>query len=278
MEEAVKTKKKSIFKILAIIAAVFVLLFVIVAALIIMNLGSLIRKGVEIQGPLIAGVPVKLAGVDISILGASVEIKGLQVGNPEGFSAPEALSLSKVFIDVETSSVLSDKIVIERILIEDPSVTYEQTLSTNNFSKIQSNVNRYAEKFQSKPSVSPEKKTDGSSSSSEPAKEKKFLVKVLDIKGGSVNFSAKILGGKSLSFPLVDVHAENIGYDKDGVSATELSVIIFDSLTKSVLKAVSEGMSGTKGLLNKAADGATDSVDGVKKKSSELIDSVKKLF
>jgi hypothetical protein len=95
---------------------------------------------VETVGPQITKVDVKLAGVNLSLLSGSGSIKGLVVGNPPGYKSPHAISVGSSSVSIKPSSVLSDKVVVRSIRIENPDINYEGDVMTDNLRKILDNV------------------------------------------------------------------------------------------------------------------------------------------
>jgi hypothetical protein len=87
-------------KILIRIALVVVLLGIAAVVAIGLSLNGAIKKGVETFGPQIAKVDVKLDGVKLSIFSGSGSIKGLVIGNPEGYKTPEAMSVGLASVAV----------------------------------------------------------------------------------------------------------------------------------------------------------------------------------
>jgi hypothetical protein len=65
-----------------------------------LSLNGAIKKGVETFGPQIAKVPVKLDGVSLSLFSGSGAIKGLVVGNPEGYKTDHAMSVGMASVSV----------------------------------------------------------------------------------------------------------------------------------------------------------------------------------
>ena len=72
-----------------------VLALVLVGAVVIFFLDSIVRSSVEKVGPIVTKVSVKLDSAKISLFGGSGELKGLVVGNPEGFKTPEAIKVGR---------------------------------------------------------------------------------------------------------------------------------------------------------------------------------------
>ncbi len=129
-------KKFLVRLIIGIVALVIIAIFVVG-----LFLGNIVKRGIETVGPKIAGVNIKLDHVGLSLLSGSANIKGLTVGNPEGFKTPEAISVGGVSVAVSPGSLLSDKIVVRSINVKAPEITFEGTLRGNNLSEILDNVN-----------------------------------------------------------------------------------------------------------------------------------------
>src|SRR5687768_17400167 len=118
------------------LSAAGVVLLIIALVTITLSLDRIIKAGVETVGPQIAKVEVKLAGVSHSLFSGRGEIKGLVVGNPEGFKTESAIKVGSVSMALRPSSIFSQKIVVDSINVAAPEVTLEGGLTGNNLSKI----------------------------------------------------------------------------------------------------------------------------------------------
>jgi uncharacterized protein involved in outer membrane biogenesis len=127
--------------------AVIVLIVLIIGGTIVADvfLDDIAKKGIETVGPEIAKVSVKLDGVHLSLLTGSAKIKGLVIGNPEGYKTPHAINVGSVAVGVNPLSVLSDKIVVRSVRVEALEITFEgNPFGKNNLKKIMDNVNDVA--------------------------------------------------------------------------------------------------------------------------------------
>jgi hypothetical protein len=117
---------------------------VVVVILAVLAIGLLldkaIKSGVETFGPKLTKVDIKLQSVSLSLLSGSGTIKGLVVGNPEGFKTPSAINVGEATLALKPSSLLSDKIIIKSIKVQGLEITFETDLKNNNLSKILANV------------------------------------------------------------------------------------------------------------------------------------------
>src|SRR5215813_13212167 len=123
----------------------FVLIAVVVLILLIVLgvhffLDGAIKRGVETIGPKLTKTDVKLDSVSLSLLSGSGKLKGLVVGNPEGFKTPSAIQVGNASLALQPRSILSDKVVIKSINIQAPEITFETDLKANNLSKIVANL------------------------------------------------------------------------------------------------------------------------------------------
>ena len=89
------------------------LLVLIVVAVIVVGLflGKIVKAGVNTVGPKLTQTTLTVDAVDVSLLTGSATVKNLVVGNPEGYKAPNAISVGLTAVSASPMSVLSDKIV-----------------------------------------------------------------------------------------------------------------------------------------------------------------------
>src|SRR5512133_2494882 len=124
-----------------IVAAVAVVAVVVIGLLVVsFSLDGLVKRGVETVGPRITKVDVKLDAVNLSPFSGSGKIKGLLVGNPEGYKTPSAIKVGSATLGVQPRSLFADKVIINTINVEAPEVTFETDLRGNNLSKILANL------------------------------------------------------------------------------------------------------------------------------------------
>lgn len=217
-----------------------VVLLVLVTVGVGLFIGPIIKTGVETLGPQITQVPIKLSGVDVSILSGSAAIKGLVVGNPEGYSTPEAIKLGRAEIKLDPLSVTSPKVVIRSIRVESPEITFDGGLRGNNISKIMDNVNSVAAKggAPAEKSGTPEK--GKSASESKPAP--KIQVDDFLISGAKVHVHLTGLTSKELTVTLPDIHLTDLGKGTDGITPTELVRVVLTQINVSTVKAVTQAV------------------------------------
>src|SRR5258708_5371275 len=213
-----------------LVRSFMVLLFLLIAAAIAVHffLDAAIKKGVETVGPELTKVTVRLDSASISLLSGAGSLKGLVVGNPEGFKTPSAISVGIASLAVKPGSLLSDKIIIESINVQAPEITFETDLRANNLKKILANVEASAGSDPKAPAADKDK-------AAKPAK--KLQVNDFAISGGKIRVSVTAMGGKAATVPLPTIHLQNLGSGPEGITPAELTGLVLQAIESSAAKA-----------------------------------------
>jgi uncharacterized protein involved in outer membrane biogenesis len=209
------------------IALLVLLILVVIAIGLFLDAG--VKRGVETIGPRLTKVPVKLDSVSLHLLSGSGKVKGLFVGNPEGYKTPAAIQVGAASLTLKPGSVLSDKVVIKSINVQAPEVTYETNLKESNLGKILANLEA-ATGGGSKPAAQPADTRPG----------KKLQVDDFVISGGKLHISLTILGGKSTTVPLADIHFTDLGQGPDGITGAELTKKALRAIDQQALQAATK--------------------------------------
>ena len=237
------------------IALVVILAVVLVIG--ISNLGPIIKTAVNKYGPAMTKTDLRINDVSISLFSGEAKLKDFYLGNPKGFKSPEAMSVNAIYVNVHEKSITRDPIIIDRVEVVGPNISYEKVRRTDNFQTILSNVKRSADTSKS------------SSSSKEPSKEstgKKLVIRDFIITDGKVNMDVDMQTGSSISASasLPKIHLKNVGEKSGGATAEEVFYIVFAELYN---KLVSPAVTAT---LNKELKGLTSriSIDDQETKKS----------
>jgi uncharacterized protein involved in outer membrane biogenesis len=220
-------RSKKILLSVVLVVVVLGLTSIIVAGL---HLGDIVKKGVETVGSSMTQVTIKLDEVHLSLLAGSASLKGLVVGNPQGYQTPQAISATTIAVGVNPLSVFSDKIVLRSIYLEAPEITFEGGLGGNNLSQIIANINATS-------------KNGGpvATNAAAPAQSsKKFEVDDLLITHAKVNVNLTDLGGKKMTLDLPPIHLTNLGKNPEGITATDLSRNALKAILSATVKAISD--------------------------------------
>lgn len=244
----------------------FVLLVVIAAAAIYFLGSSALNKGiqsgVETYGPRVTQTSVTLADVNLSILSGSGTLKGLNVGNPEGYKSENIFALGQIDLKVDTSSVFSDKIVIDHIIIKKPEISYEKKLTTSNLKKLLENIEAFTG-----PSTEPE----AASEEGDGAK-KQVVIRKLIIEDGTIYVGALGIGQ---TVPLPRIEMDDIG--EEGKQMTMVEVI--DLVLAKVLQSIGPAIANAGELGGAAIDALkTQGLEKVGQATDKAAEGIKGLF
>jgi hypothetical protein len=251
-------------KIILSIAVVGVVVVVGLVVWLTLSLGSLVKRGVETVGPQLTKTDMKLDSASVSVLSGSGSLKGFTLGNPEGYKTPSAIQCDEASVGVRPGSVLGDKIHVTHVKILGPEIIFEGSLGTkNNLGKIMENVEAATGGSGTQPGEQPKSEPAGSGAS------KKLQVDDFLISGAKVNVSMTMLGGKTLTVPIPDIHFTNLGSGPEGITSGELTRKVLSQVNLETLKAVEKAI----GDLGKQA---TEAVKDVTKTATDALQGVTK--
>lgn len=224
----------------------FVILIVAGAALVFIFGSSALNKGiktgVETFGPKMTQTPVTLEAVNISVFSGTGTLKGLNVGNPEGFKSENIFALGQIDIDIDKKSVLTDTIVINKIHIKQPEISYEKTLSKSNIKELQKSIEAFT----------------GAGSDDAPAEDsadegagKQLVISKLIIEDAKVYVG---LMGAGMEVPLPRIEMDDIGKDGNKKSISQ----VLDLVLTEVVKAIGPAIAGAGGMLKDGGQAILD--------------------
>jgi uncharacterized protein involved in outer membrane biogenesis len=202
------------------------LLLIVAVAVSVYYLGRIVKNRVETVGSSVAQVEVKLDSADVWLLAGRAQLKGLSVGNPPSWKTRIAVQVGDITIRVKSLSVLSDKPVIESIIVKSPEITIEGGLKNNNLAQIRKNVSAYNSADSSQTAAAP--------SASSPASAKKFQINELTITGARLHVMSLFSTGKNVTIPLPDIHLVSLGAGPSGITSPEVAQKALTALLDSI--------------------------------------------
>lgn len=226
-------------------------------------LNSGVKKGVETFGPQVTQTPVTLASVNISPFTGSGTLKGLNIGNPAGFKSENIFALGQIDVQVDTGTLLEDKIVIEQIIIKRPEISYEKTLTNSNVKELLKNIEAF---------TGPSDTTTGPDTGAK----KQVVIRKLIIEEGTIYVGA--LGiGQTVKLPRIEM--SDLGETGNKMTAAEVIEVVLSKVLSNIGPAIANA-----GELGKAATEALktqslERVDQAADKAGEAVkDGINKLF
>lgn len=223
------------------IVGIIVLVVVGIGAYVALNSGSLVKSALEEFGPQFLGVDVNVSEVNLELTQGSAQVKGLRLGNPEGYAGDDMMSLDETKVVLDTGAISETLVVMKQVLIDGATVNAIANGQRTNFQQLMDNLDSAAGSADS-----------GSSESSGP--EMKFIIDRFDFTNAKASLSSDLLGDLSLNIP--DIHLEDIGRKSNGATAAEIA--------QQILKPISAAISSE--AVNQGLD-----IDGVKANVTEKI-------
>ncbi|MAE66807.1 MAG: hypothetical protein CMJ18_21320 [Phycisphaeraceae bacterium] len=205
-----------------IVRLLLVLVVVVIAAVVVATvyIDQIARAAVEEGGTYALGVTTKLDSMDVGLTSGSIDLGGLNIDNPEGFTAPYFLSLGRGRLDVSLGSLTESTVVVPELSLGNLKMSLERRGDTSNYTTLMENLKRFESK---------EKQPGG----------KQYVIRRLLIEDIDVQVDIQMLGQDLKRVPLridkielVDVGSETEG----GVLLAELYDVIFKALLQGVLK------------------------------------------
>jgi hypothetical protein len=218
------------------------------------SVDALMASAIRSYGPDITGVSVKLSSLKIAPADGSVVLRGLMVGNPKGFTTDRALAVGEMSMVIDIASLTRDVVLIRKIAILSPEITYEYAAGGSNIDVIQRNVDRYVAEH-----LGANDKTGGKGPG------KKLIIENLAIRGCKINVSAAALNGKAMTLDMPAIQMHNIGTRSNGATTGEVVQQVMGAVTHNAKSAVSH--------LNLGG-----AVDKVKEGTGAVGDKIKGLF
>jgi hypothetical protein len=212
-----------------------------------------IKRAVELVGPRLTQVEVRLDRVDLSLISGRMELEGLFIGNPRGYQSESAIEIGSLVLVTRPRSLFSDKVVVKTLDLRAPLITFEGGLQENNLRQILDNVNaRIEEAGGSKNSDA--RDSDGPS--------RKLQVDELSVAGGKVQVRMKVLGSRAATIDLPEIRMSNLGTGPEGITTEELTDRLLRVILEKATVAAATAMAGSP----------EDLADGLKRAGQEAVD------
>jgi uncharacterized protein involved in outer membrane biogenesis len=254
---------------LAVVGGIIVVVIIVVLVLGISNLGPIIEKAVNTYGPKITKTDVRLGKVDLSIFSGEAELKEFSLGNPKRFSMPKAIDVGSIYVDLDESSLAGSVVIIDKIAVVRPEITYEKAQGTDNFRAILANV----------------KNTMGGGTTAETSAEKggpgkKLMIREFVLEGGKVHLATSFLAGERISTSLPDIYLKDIGNEQEGLSPAAalekvLSVVYAKIQSPAVMEQLNKGLeelqAGAKARANEELNAIQERAEDRVKTESEKV-------
>jgi uncharacterized protein involved in outer membrane biogenesis len=256
-----------ILKIFAILMAVGIALVIGVAFYASSKLDTYVKSTIEEYASQSLGSKVTVGEVNLSLRQTTATIANLVIANPPGFDGSHAFKASRIEIRLNPQESNLNSVVIEQVLLSQPSVHYLRTKETDNLSVLQKNAQEFTQSIKKEDAKDRLVKKEN--------KQPRILIKKLDIEGADLVYQDMRVLGASVSLKLNDIHITNIDTGKDGVSTQQAVGKIIDAIISAVKEAATKSIAD---YLNIATDTLRNVTDTAQQYGKEAITNIKKFF
>lgn len=228
VEQAAIVKKSGIGKKIAIVLFVLFALVVIGVVVLLSQVGSLVKVGVEKGGTYALGTNTTLEKADIGLFSGKVGLTKLNIANPQGFKGTEFFSMGNGQVEVTLPSLSKDVIEVPLIKFDAIRVNLEKKEGASNYNVILENL---------KKATGGDKPATDKPKPAEPAGDsKKFIVKSIQIRDVKVHVDLLGTGGAAdklaeVNIPIDEVLLSDVGTaENGGVDLQTLASVIVNAV------------------------------------------------
>lgn len=224
--------KKIILWLLAIAVALIVILLLAINPI----LSWSTKKGFNTLAPEITGTATQVGDVEFSVYQGKLEVEDIQVGNPAGFSAPNAFSLDDLVLKLKPSSLLSNMILIEEITLKEPVFVLERSGAKINLVELKKQIDANV-----KPAATTTTGTEPQIGQPATTQAKKAKKKLAVNKISVADAELQIINqGRVVTLKLADIEIDD--FAPQGISSEQLTQKLYETLLPKVLEAAERGV------------------------------------
>lgn len=249
-------------KLLKILAVLFLLGVIAVMAIGLFFLGPIVTKTVNKVGPQVTGTKVELDATTVSPLTGGATLKGLFVGNPEGWTGDKAFYLGEVRASLKPTSLLGDYVMVNEVYIDGPEFVYEKRLlGGSNIDALLKQIEENTGGGKAPPTTT---EPDG-----EVKKPMKFAIKSFELRNAKASL---ILGGRTLTVPLPPIVITDLGVAEGGITADQVAAKVLQRVLAQLGTAAAGALKDVGGAaLEGGKDGAKAAGEAAKGALNKLL-------
>lgn len=202
------------------------------------SLDGMVKTAIETYGSQATETTVLVDSVQIVLKDGSGAIRGLTVGNPQGFATPQAFSLGQVATQIDLKSLSEEVTVIEHIIVQAPEVFFElNEAGETNLGVLKQNLS------------SASSGTSASSSANrDSGAEPKYIIRKLLFTDGNIHARAVALN-QDYELKLPQIEMSNLG-GKNGATPKQIAEQVLKTLTdRSLAEVQKQGIDQYKAQL-----------------------------
>lgn len=193
----------------------------------VLNSGSLIKSAVETLGPEYLGVDVKLGSAEISLTEGTGELKGLVIGNPDGFDGPHAFSLGRIKLGLDPMAQSETLINLRTIEIDAADLAI---IAKGTNTNLQALMDSLSGDGGGEPAAASGEESAGFAP--------KIIIENFAFTNARTSLDSDIVGEKAVEVP--DIRLEGIGRNSNGVTIREALKQLLSPIVKASTEALAK--------------------------------------
>lgn len=227
-----------LFKIGVGLGAVALALVLVSALLFVVLIDGIAKRGVERGGTYALDVPTTLDSASVGLLSGSFSMAGLEVKNPEGFSAPHFLKLDDGSVNVSLGSLAKDVVELPTLTLSGIDMYLVKEGGKANYQVIMDNLKRFEGEEKKDP--------DGGEG-------KKFVIRRVEIRDVDVHATVLPIGGagNTMTVKIPEIVLTDVGSGGKSVSVAQIMDIVIKAVFATALSLdgalpgdIAEGLKG----------------------------------
>jgi len=198
---------------------ILILVLGLTASFLYIQLDTIVETGINTAGPEALKVDVEVENVSLSPLSGDVAVTNLSLGQPEGFGDGPMAQVGDFSMKLETSTLLNDHIIIDRMVIDAPMLDVRRQDGNTNFQAFQERLGLIEDEADSASAVT-------------------LTIRRLEVKAPRI--LAKNDGFFKLDedITLADFTLTDLGTDEKGLAPKEIARHVMDTLQPQITKAL----------------------------------------
>ena len=247
-------------KVIGWLIGILALLIVGFGVFVVMNAGSLLKTAVETLGPEYLGVDVRLAAAEISLTEGTGELRGLVIGNPDGFDGPHAFSLGRIKLGLDATAQSEELIVLREIEVDAADLAIVARGRDTNLQALLANLEQ-------------DTAGSGDAPADDGAAPPKIIIDRFAFTNARTSLESDLLGQSSVE--IAPIHLEGIGRKTRGVTIREALI----QLLRPIVTASTEALAREQLDVDRLQESAEQRLDEeVQERLGTDLDSLKERF
>ena len=160
---------KALYKTVFALLGLAILLIVAIAIYTALNLGGLVKKGINEYSEQVLGIAVTVDDVQVNVMAGEMSLTNFRIANPPGYTDVDSIVVGGLKVGLDVQSLTQDVIVINDINVEGISLNAEQKGTSINLLTLKDTLQKSASKSERATAASSQPQSTSTASSNQAA-------------------------------------------------------------------------------------------------------------